>query len=152
MKPILMRKSAMADTFTNLDTRELSRRLYMLLDDFSFQDTVFGKIVAKKSFQTNYASIDILYKTGLLFFYSILAGYGDKAATIHDWVYSGFGVEKEDGSIYYPTRKECDQIFFRALRDEGVDIVRSYMFYMGVRLGGSAAFTAGPMKFIPTEI
>lgn len=142
----------MSNTFTNLDTRELSRRLYMLLDDFTRTDEVFGKIVAKKSFQTNYASIDILFKTGLIFFYAILASYGDKSATIHDWVYSGYGIEKEDGSIYYPTRKECDQILFRALRAEGVDIVRSYMFYIGVRIGGAKAFTAGPAKFIPTEI
>lgn len=142
----------MAKTFSNFDTREVSKRLYMLLDDFSWNDTVFGKITAKKSFQTNYASIDVLHNVLLFVFYALLADYGDKAATIHDWLYSGFGIEKEDGSIYYPTRKECDECLYRALRDEGVAKWRAWLFYAGVRIGGARAFAAGPMKFVATEI
>lgn len=142
----------MAKTFSNFDTRELSRRLYMLLDDFSWNDTVFGKVTAKKSFQTNYASIDIFHNVWLFIFYALLAGYGDKAATIHDWLYSGFGIEREDGTIYYPARKECDQALYRALRDEGLARWRAWMFYIGVRIGGASSFEAGPMKFVSTDI
>lgn len=142
----------MAKTFSNFDTREVSKRLYMLLADFSWDDEVFGKITAKKSFQTNYASIDVLHNVLLFIFYALLADYGDKAATIHDWLYSGFGIQTEDGSIYYPTRKECDECLYRALRDEGVAKWRAWLFYAGVRIGGASAFSAGPTKFVATEI
>lgn len=141
----------MSHTFTNFDSRQLERRLYMMLQDFSRNDEVFGKIIAKKSFQTNYASIDILHNVWLFVFYALLADYGDKSATLHDWLYSGFGIELTDGTVHYPTRKECDQVLFRALRAEGVALWRAYIFYAGVRIGGSKAFTPGPSKFIPTE-
>lgn len=34
--------------FSNFDTRQLERRLYMLLDDFTYRDAVFGPITAAK--------------------------------------------------------------------------------------------------------
>jgi len=141
----------MAKTFSNFDTRELERRLYLLLADFSWNDAVLGKITAKKSFQTNYASIDVLHNIWLFVFYALLANYGDKAATIHDWLYSGYGIEKEDGTIYYPTRLECDQALYRALRDEGVARWRAWIFYAGVRIGGESAFAKGPSKFVSVD-
>lgn len=141
----------MSHTFSHFDTRELSRRLYMMLQDFSREDEVFGKITVRKSFQTNYASIDVLHNVLLFVFYALLADYGDKSATLHDWLYSGFGIEMTDGSIYYPTRKECDQVLFRSLRAEGVARWRAYMFYYGVRIGGASSFSKGPAKFVAVE-
>lgn len=138
-----------ASSFGYLDTRELGRRLYGLLSDFWFQDTgEFGEIVAAKGFVTNYASIDVLLKTGLVFFYAILASYGDKSATIHDWLYSGYGIKRSDGSVYYPTRKECDGVFHRALLAEGVDKYRAYLFYVGVRIGGASSYSKEHNTFV----
>lgn len=130
-----------SNVFSNFDTRQLERRLYMLLDDFSAIDPVFGKITAAKHFLTNYASIDIFHNIWLFVFYALLADYGDKSATIHDWLYSGYGITQADWSIYYPTRKECDQIMYRLLRAEGVARWRAWMFYAGVRIGGASHYT-----------
>jgi hypothetical protein len=131
----------MSKAFSHLDTRELARRQYQLLADFKFDDIMgFGVITAKSGFITDYASIDVLKKFLLLLFYAMLVGYGDKAATIHDWIYRGYGIVRADGTIYYPTRKECDQIFYRALRAEGVDKVRCIIFYAGVRIGGRSSY------------
>lgn len=127
--------------FSYLDSRELGRRKYQLLSDLEYEDDVFGKIIAKKDFVTNYASIDVLRNILLFAFFALLAWYGDKSATIHDWLYAGYGIEKADGSIYYPTRKEADQIFYRALRSEGVARWRAWMFYIGVRIGAASKFS-----------
>ena len=131
----------MSDSFSYLDTRELARREYELLSDFSFNDVQgFGTITAKKGFITDYASLDILLGLMLFLLYALLVGYGDKSATIHDWVYRGNGIQDSSGRIYYPTRLECDQIFYRALRAEGVARWRAYLFYAGVRVGGSSSY------------
>lgn len=131
----------MSKAFSYLDTRELARRQYQLLSDFSFDDLLgFGVIPVKQGFVTDYASIDVLRNFLLFMFYALLAGYGDKAATIHDWIYRGNGIARADGSIYYPTRKECDQIFYRALRAEGVAKWRAVLFYSGVRVGGHSSY------------
>ena len=131
----------MSKAFTYLDTRELGRRKYQLLSDFAFDDVLgFGVITAKNGFITDYASLDVLKKLLLFLFYALLVGYGDKAATIHDWIYRGYGIARADGTVYYPTRKECDQIFYRALRAEGVAKWRAVLFYAGVRIGGGSSY------------
>ncbi|MNQ30744.1 hypothetical protein D3C85_440950 [compost metagenome] len=135
------------DVFTDFDTRQLERRLYMMLADFGCKDEVFGTVTARKGFKTNYASIDIFHNIWLFVFYALLADYGDKSATIHDWLYSGFGIELANGTTYYPNRKECDQILYRALRAEGVAKWRAWMFYAGVRIGGSKAYNPFSQTF-----
>jgi hypothetical protein len=131
----------MSKAFSNFDTREIARRQYQLLADFRYDDVLgFGVITAKNGFITDYASIDVLKNVLLFLFYALLVGYGDKAATIHDWIYRGYGITRVDGTVYYPTRKECDQIFYRALRAEGVAKWRSAFFYAGVRIGGRSSY------------
>lgn len=131
----------MSKAFSYLDSRELKRRQYQLLSDLNFDDVLgFGVITAKKGFITDYASIDVLRNVLLFLFYALLVGYGDKSATIHDWIYRGNGIARTDGSIYYPTRKECDQIFYRALRAEGTAKWRAMLFYYGVRIGGHSSY------------
>jgi len=128
-------------TFGYLDTRQIARREYQLLALFHFDDKLkFGRIEVQAGFITDYASIDLLYKCFLWLFYAFLVGYGDNAATVHDWIYRGNGFRREDGRMYYPSRKECDDIFYRALKAEGVDEVRAKMFYWGVRLFGESSY------------
>lgn len=122
--------------FTFLDTRELKRRMYELLNPFTYLDATAGHITAHKGFQTNYASIDLFHNLFLFVFYALLVGYGDKAATIHDYLYTGYPTD--DGQ--YLTRKEIDGVFYRALRAEGVAKWRAWMFYAGVRVGGRSSF------------
>lgn len=130
------------DAFSYLDTREVDKRTYFLLNRFGFHDPVHGLIVAEATFTTNYASLDALRNVVLFPFYALLADYGDKAATIHDWLYSGYPIIKSDGSHYYPSRAEIDEIFFRALREEGIARWRAGMFYSGVRIGGESHFSS----------
>jgi hypothetical protein len=131
----------MSDSFSNFDVRQLKRNSNMMLADFTFRDDAgFGPITVKKDFITDYASLGALRNILLFVFYAILVGYGDKAATIHDWLYRGNGIQRDTGGIYYPTRLECDQIFYRALRAEGVARWRALLFYAGVRVGGMSSY------------
>ena len=116
----------------------LHRRRKMLNEPLEYANKVYGRIVVAKGFITDFASIGaLLYIAPLL--YALLAGYGDKAATIHDWLYRGYGIVTATGT-YYPTRKEADRIFYAALRDEGVARWRASFFYVGVRLFGRSSF------------
>lgn len=129
----------MSDSFSQFTTTEIERRTYRVEYDFSREDEIHGHVVARQNFVTNYASLESLRNIFLFVFYALLADYGDKSATLHDWLYSGFGIEKATGH-YYPTRKEADEIFYRALRAEGIAKWRAGMFYYGVRLFGAKHF------------
>lgn len=126
--------------FSNFDTREIGRRHYLMLDDFYYYDEVFGPIKVEKGFDTNYASLDALRNLVLFPIYALLADYGDKASTVHDRLYHGVPVEMADGNMKIFTRKEADEVFYRALRSEGIARWRAAMFYAGVRIGGASAY------------
>lgn len=126
--------------FSHFDTRQLGRRLYEMLDDFTYHDEVYGPIVVKKGFRTNYASLESLRNVVLFPVYALLADYGDQAATLHDWLYSGNPIIRPDGTARYLTRDEADEVFYRALRDEGIARWRASIFYIGVRVGGKSSF------------
>jgi len=122
--------------FSNFDTREIGRRLYLMLDDFVYEDEVFGPIRVTKDFETNYASLEVLRNVFLFPVYALLADYGDKSATVHDFIYGGHATAVIDGVRRKLTRKEADEVFYRALRSEGIAQWRAAMFYIGVRVGG----------------
>lgn len=126
--------------FSHFDTREIGRRWYMMLDNFTYWDEVHGPITVKKGFKTNYASLEALRNLFLFPLYALLVGYGDKSATIHDWLYSGNPVTLADGTVRALTREEADAVFYRALRDEGIARWRAGIFYTGVRIGGESHF------------
>ncbi|MNP89141.1 hypothetical protein D3C85_15420 [compost metagenome] len=128
------------DQFGNFDTREIGRRLYRMLDDFYCDDEVFGRIIIEKDFETNYASLDALRNVVMFPVYALLVDYGDKSATVHDRLYSARPVRMGDGTTRIFTRKEADDVFYRALRSEGIANWRAAMFYTGVRFGGESSF------------
>jgi len=128
------------DKFSHFDTREVGRRYYEMLDDFVYVDMVFGPICAPKGFRTDYASLDYLRNLFLFPLYALLAGYGDKAATVHDLLYGGYVIVDAAGIRRNLTRKEADEVFYRALRDEGIATWRAALFYAGVRAGGKRRF------------
>lgn len=113
---------------TTLKTEQLKRTCFVLLDEL-----VFGEIVVPKGFVTNYASIEVLHNIFLYPLYALVAGYGNYASTVHDYLYHTQAF----------SRKECDRIFYDALRAEGVAKWRAAIFWMGVRLGGSKAYNRG---------
>lgn len=59
-----------------------------------------------------------------------------RAAILHDHLY-------EVGQF---TRAQCDAVFYRALRGDGVARWRCLIFYLGVRIGGARSYTRTPAQ------
>jgi len=67
--------------------------------------------------------------------YGLLAGYGMRAAILHDWLYTAGALPRAD----------CDAVFYRALTTgDGTARWRAAIFWLGVRLGGSTSYTKTP--------
>lgn len=105
-------------TWLNRWERRLDRPLI-------YTDAVVGDIEAEKDFVTDFASVRAL-RIWLNPLYATLVGYGDHSATIHDKLYQTTAFD----------RKKCDEVFKRALRDEGVARWRVAIFYYGIRTTG----------------
>ena len=65
-----------------------------------------------------------------------MTGYGNYAATVHDFLYS-------EGQV---SRKEADAILYWALRAEGIARWRTWLFWAGVRIGGAKHYTKTPTR------
>lgn len=126
-------------SFSPLVTVEVDRDTFQLMLPLQYTDSKYGNIVARQSFITDFASTKVVRNLGMFVIYSAVVGYGRKAATIHDWLYSGFGI-KTEGKTIYPSRKEVDKIFYRALREEGIARWRAALMYAGVRIGGRSSY------------
>ncbi|ANA49274.1 hypothetical protein PMW_149 [Pseudomonas phage phiPMW] len=114
--------------FSKLRTEQTSRTWFKLTDDLTY-----GDITVPKGFDTNYASIEVFHNILLFPIYALFAGYGNHASTLHDYLYSR----------QILPRKDCDRVFYEALRDEGVAKWRAWLMWAGVRIGGSKAYRGG---------
>ena len=121
---------------TTLKTEQTDRRTYTLLDDLVLADDDERVITVPAGFTTDFASIKVLHNAFLFVLFALVSGYGNYAATVHDWLY-------EHGSL---TRKEADAVLYRALRAEGVARWRAYLFWLGVRIGGAKQYTKTPTR------
>ncbi|MBP5971142.1 DUF1353 domain-containing protein [Pseudomonas iridis] len=117
---------------TTLKTEQADRRTYTLLDDLVLADDDERVITVPAGFITDFASIKVLHNAFLFVLFALVSGYGNYAATVHDWLY-------ENGEL---SRKEADAVLYRALRAEGVARWRAWLMYVGVRLGGAKQYTA----------
>ena len=117
---------------TTLKTEQTDRRTYKLLDDLVLADDDQRTIIVPAGFVTDFASIQVLHNAFLFVLFALVSGYGNYAATVHDWLY-------EHGSL---TRKEADAVLYRALRAEGVARWRAWLFYAAVRLFGASRYLA----------
>jgi hypothetical protein len=120
---------------TTLKTDQTDRRTYKLLDDLVLADEEQRTIIVPAGFVTDFASIQVLHNVFLFVLFALVAGYGNYAATVHDWLYFG-------GQV---SRKEADAVLYRALCAEGVARWRAWLFWAGVRIGGAALYM-GPEK------
>lgn len=111
---------------TTLKAEQLDRRKHVLLSELVWEDGDTSATVPA-GFVTDFASIKALHNAFLFPLYALVSGYGNYAATLHDWLY----VTGQVG------RKEADAVLYRALRSEGVARWRAWIFWAGVRLGGS---------------
>lgn len=120
---------------------------------FIYQDAQRGAIQVPKWFETDFASVKplrtmavallllslpvgrFLPEAGatigtlgfcLLALYASVVGYGNAAATIHDYLYGTRQL----------SRAASDRVFYNALRDSHVARWRAWLMYAGVRIGG----------------
>ena len=121
---------------TTLKTDQTDRRTYKLLDDLVLADEDERTITVPAGFVTDFASIQVLHNAFLFVLFALVSGYGNYAATVHDWLYFG-------GQL---SRKEADAVLYRALRAEGVARWRAYLFWLGVRIGGAKHYTKTPTR------
>ena len=111
---------------TDLVLQPSHRRLWKLAMPLIYRDIVHGDITAYPGAITDGASIPRLAWSiaGPPLADSRVA----KAAATHDQLYKSLGAGL--------TRKQCDQVFYRALRDEGTGRIKAATYYAGVRSGG----------------
>lgn len=111
---------------TKFTGTQLAKRKWRLTERLRFVDEKAGPITAEVGFETDLASINALRYVAPLV-YALLVGYGNASCTIHDLLY-------QEGML---TRKDADDLLYRALRAEGVAKWRAAIFWAGVRLFGS---------------
>lgn len=121
---------------TTLKTEQTDRRTYTLVDDLVLVDEDERTITVPAGFVTDFASIKVLHNAFLFVLFALVSGYGNYAATVHDWLYFS-------GQL---SRKEADAVLYRALRAEGVARWRAWLFWAGVRIGGAKHFTKTPTR------
>lgn len=117
---------------TTLKSEEINRKNYKILEDLVLVDDVFGEIVVPKGFQTDYASVAVLQHLIFAPIFVLVADYGDKASTVHDFLYTQTTL----------SRKECDEVLYRGLLAEGLEKWRAKLFFWGVRIGGGSHYGA----------
>lgn len=110
---------------TTLKTEQIARTSWRLTDDL-----VYGDITIPKGFITNYASIGVFHNVFLFPIYALFSGYGNYASTVHDYLYT----------FHKMSRKDADEVFYQALRSEGVAHWRAWLMWAGVRIGGKRAY------------
>lgn len=74
----------------------------------------------------------LLVSVAALALYGLLAGYAMRPAIYHDWLY-------ESGNV---SRKHADDMFYQALRADGIARWRAAIFYAGVRAFGWTSYGA----------
>ena len=119
---------------TTLKTDQIDRRTFTLLADLVRADDDERVITVPAGFTTDFASIKVLHNAFLFVLFALVSGYGNYAATVHDWLY-------EHGSL---TRNEADAVLYRALRAEGVARWRAWLMWAGVRIGGAKQYNSTP--------
>ena len=125
----------MSQFLTTLKTEQVGKWSHTTLGALILEDDL-GAITVPAGFETDYASIRVLHNIFLFALFALVAGYGNYAATVHDFLYS-------EGQV---SRKEADAVLYRALRAEGVARWRAYLFWLGVRIGGAKHYTKTPTR------
>lgn len=118
-----------------LAAEQLGRWEWRLIRELQLADPERGLIVVPAGYLTNFASIREL-RVWLVLIYALLVGYGNASCAVHDWLY-------DQGRL---TRRQCDDVLYRALRAEGVARWRAWLFWAGVRIGGAKHFTKTPTR------
>ncbi|VVO17173.1 DUF1353 domain-containing protein [Pseudomonas fluorescens] len=119
---------------TKLKTEQAGKWTHILLADLVLADEQERVITVPAGFVTDFASIKVLHNAFLFVLFALVSSYGNYAATVHDWLYK----------VGHVSRKEADAVLYRALRAEGVARWRAWLFWAGVRIGGSKQYKQTP--------
>lgn len=111
--------------YNTLKVEKISSNEWKLLDDLVYIDEKHGPIGIPVNYVTDFASVP-----RLPIVFDFFGGMAHAAGTVHDYLY-------DNGKL---TKSECDMVFYRALRDDGIGLVRSYIMYSAVKLFGFIAF------------
>ncbi len=79
-----------------------------------------------KGFKFDFASVPLV----LTPFFPQNGSKYDRASCLHDYLYT---YKKFD-------RKKCDEVFLKAMLNEGVNKTKAYLFYFGVRIFGAKKY------------
>jgi hypothetical protein len=102
--------------------------LWRLLEPLRYEsDLIGGVLEVPADFLTDFASVP---RWPLM--HMVVAGKGNRAAVVHDFLYS---------SGLHP-REACDQVFAEALTACGYSRLTVWLMYRGVRIGGASHFNA----------
>lgn len=74
------------------------------------------------------------------FAYWLFAGKGNRAGVLHDGLYRGEAICRNGGVRVVPSRETADKILLAALSACGVGWLSRRWMWLGVRLGGKAAW------------
>lgn len=100
---------------------------WRLTEPLAFDSEVLGRVVTVPAgFVTDFASVP-----RILGIYDLEGGRCNKAAVIHDWLYSVQCVDRET----------CDKVLREAIRASGYSAITAGLFYAAVRLGGASHWT-----------
>lgn len=148
---------------THPAVRFIGRWCVQVLEPLTLNDQIHGLLTVPAEFNSDLASIRILREVCrwaalgslvgwiiawgwlalallvlsifALALYGMLAGYGMRAAVLHDWLYT----------VGVLSRAESDAVFYRALTTgDGTAHWRALVFWIGVRIGGATAYTKKP--------
>ena len=109
------------------------KRLGQLTDDLVYQDEVFGPVMAQRNFETDFGTIPrFLWPIDSTIEHDIVY-----PSALHDFLY----FTKADGNF---SRKEADDIFYRAMLDENAPKWKALGRYWAVRM--FAGFNGGWKK------
>jgi len=111
----------------DLDRRREGRRVAVLIEDWLYCYPSTGDVfLVPRGYETDFASIPKIARWAVNPF-----GNHAEAAVVHDWLYA----VGEPGK-----RKDADQVFRFAMKEQGVNIVRRNVMYRAVRRGGEKAY------------
>ena len=94
-----------------------------LVEDFEVTINTHTVIIVPKGFNTDFASIPKIFWTMIG---SPARGKYRKGAVIHDYLYA----------LGIVPRKTCDDILYECMISDGVPLLKAYLIYSAVRIGG----------------
>lgn len=119
----------MSEFLDELDVRLVNdqNNIWVLDSNFRYKSTLLGGVIitVPQGFRTNFASVP-----RLPFAYWLFGGVANKAAVVHDHLYS-------TGTI---SRAKADAVLREASKASGVSWFQRNSMWLGVRVAGSAHY------------